>query len=499
MRVTFFCLVIVLTSVGALAQSFNPGEDAVFRPKELAIIKLTLAPEAKAFLLDPANSESEDYFPAGFHMINSKMDTVLAFQVGVRLRGNTSRQHEKKAFKIDFREYDGSKFFDYKKFNLKPNVNDPSQMREPLTLLYYRAMDVPAARTHPLKLYMNDEYMGVYSNVEQVDDEFLNKRHGHEEGFLYKCSYGANLTDNGQVFNTSVFESEINEGNDTRAELNAFVKVLNNTAVVDFKTAFEKVFEVDTYLKQLAVEALLGHWDGYSYNQNNFYLFYNGETKKFEFFPYDADNTWGIDWVDRDWATRNLDVWYNTGQSRPLTSRILQDADYKRKYVDYLRELLELYFNEAYLNPQLEEHKTLLSTAILEDTYFGKAFGFTHSDFLTSFATGMTNHVEYGLTQYLEERTRTAIVQVPTLITSLEQSSTEELLVYPNPSQHSRMFIKSLTGSNTTPLVYSSTGKLLTTLVEKREDVMELSLPTATPAGLYIIRYKGQVIKWVLE
>jgi spore coat protein H len=65
----------------------------------------------------------------------------------------------------------------------------PTMIRELLTLKYYREMNVPAARTHHVRLYMNDEYMGIYLNVEQIDDEFLNQRHGHEEGFLYKCFF----------------------------------------------------------------------------------------------------------------------------------------------------------------------------------------------------------------------------------------------------------------------------------------------------------------------
>ena len=279
-----------LLSFSVYAQPGDPGDDPlggdpvgtgefIFRPDELSTIRLTLSPEDKAFLLDPDNAESEVYLPAVFEMSNSQMDTMLSFMVGVRLRGNTSRYHNKKPFKIDFREFGGDKFFGYKKFNLKSNVNDPSQVREPLTLLYYREMGVPAARTHPLRLYMNDEYMGVYSNVEQIDDEFLDLRYGHEDGFLYKCSYGANLLDNGQVFNSGLYESEINTELDNRVELDHFVDILNNTASSNLPTEIEKVFEVDRYLRQLAVEAMLGHWDGYSYNQNNYYLFYNGQSQ----------------------------------------------------------------------------------------------------------------------------------------------------------------------------------------------------------------------------
>ena len=477
------------------AQLINPSIDAVYRPDELAIIRLTMAPTDKAFLLHPDNVESEVYLEAIFHMVNSQLDTILENKVGIRLRGNTSRYHEKKPFKIDFREFGGKKFFDYKKFNLKPNVNDPSHFREPLSLLCFREMDIPAARTFPLRLYINDEYMGVYTNVEQIDDEFLNDQYGHEEGFLYKCSFGATLMNDGQVFNESVFESEINEEDDTRAELNHFVHVLNTTSTSSFATEIEKVFNVDKYLRQLAVEALIGHWDGYSYNMNNYYLFYNGEEKRFEYFPYDADNTWGIDWVNRDWATRDLNAWARTELPMPLTKRILNVPAFKQQYVHYLAEVLEKVFNEEFILPKLEAYKILLTDAVQEDSYFNKSFGFTHTHFLQSFTIGMgNNHVKYGLAEFLDVRTRHAIQQIP------ELSGNDELTVsvHPNPSNQPELYYFTPSGLVKQVRVYSSTGTTLGISAERMpDDRIRITLPDHAPGGLYFVHVDEKVFRWM--
>lgn len=476
------------------AQPINPGVDVVFRPDELAVIRLTMSPEDKAFLLHPDNVESEVYLEAVFHMVNSQMDTVLAQKVGVRLRGNTSRYHEKKPFKIDFREFGGKKFFDYKKFNLKPNVNDPSHFREPLSLLCFREMDIPAARTFPLRLYINDEYMGVYTNVEQIDDEFLNDRFGHEEGFLYKCNFGANLLNNEQIYNELLFESEINEDEDTRAELAHFVDVLNTTSTTNFATEIEKVFNVDRYLRQLAVEALIGHWDGYSYNMNNYYLFYNGVEKKFEYFPYDTDNTWGIDWANRDWATRNLNAWSKEEVPLPLTKRILNVPTFKQKYVQYLGETMKKVFNEEFVLPKLEAYKNLLSDAVQEDIYFSKSFGFTHADFLQSFSTGMANHVEYGIAEFLDVRRRHAIQQIP----ELSDKDDLTISVYPNPASRPEFYYYTPSGLLKQAHVYSSTGTMLGVSVERLpDDRIRIALPDHAPSGLYVVHVDGKVFRWM--
>ncbi|MBX2944628.1 MAG: CotH kinase family protein [Cyclobacteriaceae bacterium] len=493
MKRLFLISIILLTAIWLSAQVQNPGTDAIFRPSELAIIRLTLTPQDKALLLDPANVNSEKYLPAIFQMTNSQLDTILEKKVGIRLRGNSSRLHEKKPFKIDFREFGGKKFYNHKKFNLKPNVNDPTQVREPLSLLYFREMNVPAARTFPLRLYINDEYMGVYINVEQLDDEFLKLRYGNDKGFLYKCSFGANLLDDGQIQNAELYESEINKSKDTRAELEHFVNVLNNTPARSFVTEIEKVFNVDLYLRQLAVEAMLGHWDGYSYNMNNYYLFYNGNSGLFEYFPYDADNTWGIDWLGRDWAKRDLTKWPREQIPLPLTKRLLNIPDFKRQYEAYLKQLLDEYFNASFLVTLLNSYKSILDQAVKEDTYFGKAFGFTHADFLTSFETRLNNnHVRYGLKEFLEVRRRYAFQQVQALIPEDNRVAS----LYPNPSNQPFVYY-STSEIFTEPQVYNSTGIRMPVTVSTTDDQrIKISLPDYAGAGLYYLMIDGKVLRW---
>lgn len=500
MRHALLLVICFLVRTSINAQVSNPPADDVFRPEEVAVIRITMSADDKAFLLHPDNIESETYLQAIFEMTNSRMDTALVQPVGIRLRGNTSRWHNKKPFKIDFREFDGEKFFGYKKFNLKPNTNDPSHFREPLTLQYYREMGVPAARTHPTEVYINDEYMGIYTNVEQIDDEFLNLRYGHEEGFLYKCSYGASLEDDGQVFNAAIFESEINEEDDTRSELDHFVDILNNSSDDAFVSSIESVFEVDLYLRQLAVESVLGHWDGYSFNQNNFYLFYNGQSGKFEFFPYDADNTWGIDWVDIDWATRDLNAW-GSDDARPLTQRILDVPAYREQYIAYVKALFRDYFNEGYLMPLLTDYKEIVSDAVLNDSYFDDSFGFMHANFLNAFTepADMDNHVQYGILEYLEARTESASQQVEGIITSVEDPFAGLVSFYPNPSELPRVYFERYE-STSQPSVYSPTGAKIPVVVTERESGgIAVTLPPDMPKGLYLINVNNRTFRWMYK
>ena len=391
-----------------------------------------MAASDKEFLLAEENSFSETYVAADVSFSNSALSNESVSNVGVRLRGNTARTHPKKSFKIDFREFGGEQFYRHKKINLKPNVNDPSLVRELLTMHLYRMMDVPAPRTAPAVVYFNDEYMGVYLMIEQIDDEFVDRRFGKEVGYLYKCAFGATLQDDGQVFEPALYESKMNEDTDTRAELDAFVESLNSIAKVNFAQEFGEIFGVDRYLRQLAVEAITGHWDGYSYLNNNFYLYYDEDEGRFEFIAYDTDNTWGIDWVNRDWATRDLTHFHRNGHPRPLTSRILDVEAWERRYYFYVNQLFDQYFTEDYLYPLFDQLENLLDDHVLADERFDDSFGFTYEEFKSSFDYSSRDHVKYGLRSFVETRRSTGIPMIPDVVLSV--SPTSNLEVFPNPS-----------------------------------------------------------------
>lgn len=494
LKLTFFVSLIFATVVNA--QNPNPGEDAVYLEREVTEIRITMSAEDNELIHAEENRYAEIYVPSEIRISNSMLDEVVTTGPGVRLRGNTSRGHDKRPYKIDFKEFDGSKFEGYKKFNLKPNVNDPTVVRELLAMHLYRAMNVPAIRVTPATVYINDEYKGVYLNTEQIDDQFVDSRFGHEEGFLYKCSYGANLSNDGQIFDNDIYESKINEELDTRAELDNFVKILNNTSNSSFQTEIEKVFNVDSYLRQMAVEAVLGHWDGYSYNQNNFYLFYDGQTKLVEFIPYDADNTWGIDWIDRDWATRNITSFYRGGNQRPLSTRILGVETYRNQYYRYLKQLYEDYFTAEYLEPLFDHYETLLKPLVEVDTYFSLAFDFTMDDFNAAFDYGTKDHVEYGLRGFLETRRNSGWEEVLKVVTGL--GDLERVIVYPNPSKEPRFSFISLREPDVT--IYSMDGKLIPyEISQKSTNDYEVYLHVGNANELYIVLVDGLKTKWYLQ
>lgn len=490
-------IIFLCSYFSANSQQINPAEDEIYRESEIAIIKITMDEADKELLLHDDNVWSEDYLRAEFKFVNSLMDTTLTEDVGIRLRGNTSRTQPKRSFKIKFKEFDGEKFFGYKKFNLKAENNDPSMVRELLAMQSFRNANVPATRIHHAEFYINDEYMGIYANVEQLDDEFLAARFNNDTGNLYKCTWPATLEDNGQIYDNGYYELKTNKDINDRSTLAHFVDVLNNTSDENFQIEIEKVFNVQPYLRYLAIEALAGHWDGYSYNKNNFYLYENPDNGLIEFMPYDTDNTFGIDWVDRDWGTRDVLDWPRHGDARPLTKRILDVGSYYWMYVRELDKLIESFFNEETFFVQFDDFKSRLLDPVSRDVYMPLTFGFTLQDFKDSYELNdIAGHLPYGLKPYITIRTSTAKESLEIL--GVEEKILATYEVYPNPSngEYLNLLTTDQIDINATSLLNLQGRRIDFRLLKKGNAEYQVVFDTALPSGMYIIKNNDTIRKF---
>ena len=419
-RGMILCSLAATGATVATAQTSLPDYGPAFLQDEVATFKLELAPDdLDSLLFGETDQASSELMPATMHYLATGIDDTLQ-DVGVRLRGNTSLTAPKKSFKLDLNAVDpGQDFYGLEKLNLNANQNDPSLMRAALTWRIVRELGLAGSRTSFVRFEMNDNYMGAYVHTEHFDEEFIDAYYAKDDGNLYKCLWPATLHHLGadpdlykfEVGGRRAYELKTNTEADDYTDLAAFIDVLNNASDDNFKCAIEQVFNVADYLKVLALDVLTGNWDGYAGNKNNFYLYQNPQTGLFDYIPYDLDNTWGLDWVGQDWASENPYDWAVEtdfgGDNRPLYDRILAFEEYRSWYTYYLRKISEEWFNAAYAEPYIEAQLALLDSPVADDAYFPLSFGFTTSDFANSASQAWGGHVEYGLNDWVAERTAT--------------------------------------------------------------------------------------------
>ena len=92
---TFF-----LISNFVFGQVINPPDNNLFDSRTVHRIDVTIPADTMAWLLEPQNLYKDEYKRANFTFTddNSGAKTIIN-DVGFRLRGNTSRQADKKSFK----------------------------------------------------------------------------------------------------------------------------------------------------------------------------------------------------------------------------------------------------------------------------------------------------------------------------------------------------------------------------------------------------------------
>jgi len=423
-KTTFLLIIFFLVSTGIAFSNTNDESWKIFDDSSVGEVKIIIDTAFLAYLLDPANAKSDSLFPATFIFKNAVIPGDTLYNVGFRIRGNTSRYSTKKSFKVDINHFvPGRQFYNLEKLNLNGEHNDPSIIRSKLCWDLFQAIGVPASRANHIKLFINDQYSGLYINVEHIDDEFVQKRFGNQHGNLYKCLWPADLVyvgDNQQAYKSEhnghrTYDLKTNVTEDDYSDLVHFIDVLNNTPLAIFKPEIEKVFNVDNFLKWLVLNVLVGSWDDYWYLKNNYYLYHNTATNRFEFIPYDYDNTYGIDWVTHDWGTRDIYNWGDTSEDRPLVTQILAVPEYKNSYTQYLADLMDNDFSFAEQDQRIDQIKAMITPAAEADYYRTLDWDFSIEDFHLSYTGSIEtacNHVPYGLKPYIQTRIATARSQL---------------------------------------------------------------------------------------
>lgn len=356
------------------------------------------------------NVESDSLHPVTIYFHNAHIDETVE-NVGFRLRGNTSRQAQKKSFKLDFNHFVlGRNFFDVEKIDLNGEHNDVSIIRSKLSWEFYKSMGMTAPRANHVAVYINDQYFGLYISVEHIDDTFLGKNFPDDSGNLWKCLWPADLTYRGPdaedyhpwVDGVRPYELKTNEDEYNFAQLARLINIINHDP-----DSLEHVLDVSAFIQYLAVNIITGSWDDYRSLRNNFYLYHNPAKDQFTLIPYDYDNTFGVDWFNVDWANINPYTYYFVDDSdRPLAEMILNNDQLRNLFTHFLIVYNEHFLNNDFWFNWVDSTKSMIDSSVYYDLYRTYDYGFTFQNYLDSFSTEdfSLQHVKKGLKEFMMER-----------------------------------------------------------------------------------------------
>ena len=135
------------------------------------------------------NAISEEYYSCNV-VVNGK----TFYSVGIRPKGNTSLSSiandpdtDRYSFKLEFDHYiEGQTCYGLDKLILNNNYADATNMKEAIVYDMYQYLGVDASLYNYAKISVNGDYRGVYLALEAVEDSFMLRNYGTEDGNLYK-------------------------------------------------------------------------------------------------------------------------------------------------------------------------------------------------------------------------------------------------------------------------------------------------------------------------
>ena len=334
------------------------------------------------------------------------------YRVGMRFKGNSSLQSSwnegilKLSFKLDFDEFednypqiDNQRFYGFKKFSLKNNFDDKSLLREKIASVVFNNAGLAVSHTALYTVYVDHgdgpEYFGLYTLTEEIDDTVIETQFASDDGNLYKPEDGsANFVEG--TFNPENFEKKTNEDEADWSDIMALFSALHDdsrtSAPALWRENLEAVFDVDVFLKYLAVNGIIQNWDTYGRMNHNFYLYNNPETAKLTWIPWDnnealQDGKMGGA-LALDFSNLNSSSW-------PLITKIYADEVYKARYDSYLQEVIEGAFEVNSMQANYDAYSALIDPYATTERS-GYSFLASESDFYNAIVT-LKSHAENRL------------------------------------------------------------------------------------------------------
>jgi spore coat protein CotH len=332
---------------------------------------------------------------------------VTVRNVGIRSRGGGTRSGTKPGLRIDVNHYVANQeFLGLKAFELKNMVTDPSLLRESVAMKLYAQMAIPVPREAHARLYINNQYAGVFVVVESIDRTFLSRTFGASEAqldtggylFEYKWAFpydfgylGTDLRAYAPLFEPQTHEtSAISSLYDPIEQM---IRTINESSDDDFAAAVGKYLDTTLFMKYLAVELFTVEWDGFAGNweTNNFYL-YRSQAGRSQLIPKDRDHAF-------NWDGANADDFINAPitlrlDTNVLARRAMADPQLRQIFLDALTATATMAAAPAsddprgWLEREVDRQSRQIAAAVPEDPVFPFSVdGFRADvDFLLRFA-----------------------------------------------------------------------------------------------------------------
>ncbi len=276
------------------------------------------------------------------------IDGVVFPKVGLRKKGFIgSLSHTRPSLKIKLNHIDKEGGIEgLTNLTLNNNKQDTSLMSQFLGYALFNAIGSPASRCAYAKVTVNGENLGIYAHVETVRKPLLERAFGNSDGPLYEGT----VVDFYEGWENS-FEHKRGDDTRGRAHINALIDLLADPKVTEADIG--ELVDLESFYRFWAAESLVGFWDGYSGNKNNFFVYLNPEDNKFYFIP------WGMDSI----FTKMSKLEFMNDARAPISVKtqgliayqLYQFETGRQRYAEALTEILDKHWDSTKLLATLDK------------------------------------------------------------------------------------------------------------------------------------------------
>jgi hypothetical protein len=307
--------------------------------------------------------------PYTFFTAEVTVDGQTLSNVGVRKKGFFgSLSTTMPSLKVKFDEFvGGQQLNSMDRLTLNNNLQDPAHVKQCLAYEVVAEAGVPAPRCNFAHLTVTvDEGASttvevdrIYTHVESIKDPFLRRHFGsdQDQGRLYEGT----LSDFWPGSYRNTIEPKTPTAAADTTEIDALTTTLEDPGLSQAArlAGIQARVDVDDFLTFWAAEGLVGHWDGYVDDQNNFWFYVDPADGLIRFIPWGTDDTWG----------RGNPLSGRTGDPvhceaivprSALARRLYEIPSQKTAYLTELQRQLDDVFDEAWAHAEINRIEALI-------------------------------------------------------------------------------------------------------------------------------------------
>jgi spore coat protein H len=401
-----------------------PAYDTLFDDSAVHRFDLTLAPDVHQAMLadlqkftqsppDGGPPQGQGPLTVGdpiWAPVDVSFDGATWWHVGMRYKGNSSLKSalqegvQKLSFRLDFDKFEDQfpsihdqRFHGFGELTFSNAFHDPSLLRDKLAADIFRRGGVPAARGAFARVYVDHGdgpvYFGLYTMIEEPSDRMLEAQFSASGGNLYKPEPMLGPDSPGATwagFAEQDFDKKTNETSgygDVRAVLDALHADRADPAA--WREGLEAVFDVEGFLRWLAINQVIENWDSYLCIPHNYYVYADpGQGGRVAWIPWDLNEA--LSHGSGHCAPAGLPasvLLEEVDERRPLVRFLLDDPTYAQTYRDELLAALAGAFEVGWVQERLDRYHALIAPWVIGEQ--GEAAPYTFLRDAAAFETSL--------------------------------------------------------------------------------------------------------------